>query len=66
MRGIVVEAIDEGYVGRSSAAAPAIDGLVYIETDQVLALGEFHQVEVVDTDEYDCYAVLSALLSSHT
>ncbi len=66
MEVLVEEETDEGYVGRSYADAPEIDGLVYIETDQVLALGEFHQVEVVDTDEYDCYAVLSALLSSHT
>ncbi|MGK0399285.1 MAG: ribosomal protein S12 methylthiotransferase, partial [Gammaproteobacteria bacterium] len=55
---LVEERTDEGYVGRSYADAPGIDGLVYIETDQVLALGEFHQVEVVDTDEYDCYAIL--------
>ncbi len=66
MKVLVEEETDEGYVGRSYADAPEIDGLVYIETDQVLALGEFHQVDVVDTDEYDCYAVLSALLSSHT
>jgi ribosomal protein S12 methylthiotransferase len=55
---LVEEETDEGYVGRSYADAPEIDGLVYIETDQALALGEFHQVEVVDTDEYDCYAIL--------
>jgi ribosomal protein S12 methylthiotransferase len=58
MQVLVEEETDEGYVGRSYADAPEIDGLVYIETDQTLALGEFHQVEVVDTDEYDCYGVL--------
>jgi len=58
MKVLVEEETDEGYVGRSYADAPEIDGLVYIETDQILALGEFHQVEVVDTDEYDCYATL--------
>jgi ribosomal protein S12 methylthiotransferase len=56
---LVEEETDEGYVGRSYADAPEIDGLVYIETDQVLALGEFSHVEVVDTDEYDCFGVLS-------
>jgi ribosomal protein S12 methylthiotransferase len=66
MKVLVEEETDEGYVGRSYADAPEIDGLVYIETDQVLALGEFHQVEIVDTDEYDCYAVLSDPLGSHT
>jgi ribosomal protein S12 methylthiotransferase len=59
MKVLVEEETDEGYVGRSYADAPEIDGLVYIETDQALALGEFQQVEVVDTDEYDCYAVLA-------
>jgi|TARA_B110000977_G_scaffold189579_1_gene259232 ribosomal protein S12 methylthiotransferase len=58
MKVLVEEQTDEGYVARSYADAPEIDGLVYIETDQALALGEFHQVEVVDTDEYDCYAIL--------
>jgi ribosomal protein S12 methylthiotransferase len=58
MKVLVEQQTDEGYVARSYADAPEIDGLVYIETDQALALGEFHQVEVVDTDEYDCYAIL--------
>ena len=58
MQVLVEEETDDGYVGRSYADAPEIDGLVYIETDQELALGEFSQVEVVDTDEYDCFAVL--------
>jgi ribosomal protein S12 methylthiotransferase len=58
MQVLVEEKTDEGYVGRSYADAPEIDGLVYIETDQALALGEFSQVEIVDADEYDCYGVL--------
>ena len=58
MKVLVEEETDEGYVGRSYADAPEIDGLVYIETDQDLALGEFCQVQVVDTDEYDCFGIL--------
>lgn len=58
MQVLVEEETDEGYVGRSYADAPEIDGLVYIETNQTLALGEFCQVEIVDADEYDCYGVL--------
>jgi len=42
MKVLVEEQTDEGYVARSYADAPEIDGLVYIETDQALALGEFH------------------------
>ena len=56
---VLVEAEDEtGYVGRSYADAPDIDGLVYIDCDEQLRLGEFYTVEITDTDEYDCYAVL--------
>jgi ribosomal protein S12 methylthiotransferase len=60
MKVLVEEETDEGYVGRSYADAPEIDGLVYIETDQTLALGEFCQVKVVDTDEYDCYGSVAS------
>jgi ribosomal protein S12 methylthiotransferase len=56
---VLVEARDEaGYVGRSYADAPDIDGLVYIDSDSRLTLGEFYTVEITDTDEYDCYSVL--------
>ena len=46
---------------RSYADAPEIDGLVYIDTDQSLKVGEFCQVRVTDSDEYDCYAKLGSL-----
>ena len=56
---VLVEGEDEaGYVGRSYADAPDIDGLVYIDSDSRLNLGEFYSVEITDTDEYDCYGVL--------
>ncbi|MDH5355836.1 MAG: 30S ribosomal protein S12 methylthiotransferase RimO [Gammaproteobacteria bacterium] len=55
---VLVEAEDEeGYVGRSYADAPDIDGLVYIDSEQPLTTGEFYTVEITDTDEYDCYGV---------
>ncbi len=57
---ILVESQDEqGWVGRSYADAPDIDGLVYINTDQTLKPGDFYPVEIGDTDEYDCYGVLA-------
>jgi ribosomal protein S12 methylthiotransferase len=47
---------DGGYLGRSYADAPEIDGLVHIATDGVLNQGDFCQVQVYDADEYDLYA----------
>ena len=47
-----------GYVARSYADAPEIDGLVNINTDTDLALGEFFRVEITAADEYGLYASL--------
>jgi ribosomal protein S12 methylthiotransferase len=56
---VLVEANSEdGFVGRSYADAPEIDGLVYIETEQELKIGEFYQVCITDSDEYDCHGHL--------
>ncbi len=49
---------DDGYAARSYADAPEIDGLVYINTDKNLNPGEFYQVKITDSDEYDCYGQL--------
>ena len=49
---------DDGYAARSYADAPEIDGLVYINTAQELKIGEFYQVKITDSDEYDCYGQL--------
>ncbi len=54
---VLVEDEDErGYLARSYADAPDIDGLTIIETDQVLPVGEFVEVTITDSDAYDCYA----------
>jgi ribosomal protein S12 methylthiotransferase len=50
---------DGGYLGRSYADAPEIDGLVHIATDSTLNQGDFCQVQVNDADEYDLYASLT-------
>ena len=55
---LVEQAHTIGYSARSYADAPEIDGVVYIETDQTLIPGEFCQIRVTDSDEYDCYAKL--------
>ena len=49
---------DGGYAARSYADAPEIDGLVHVDTEKSLSLGEFYQVRVYDSDEYDCYGHL--------
>ena len=59
MQVLVESRDDQGYIGRSYADAPDIDGLVYIDSDKELALGEFVNVEITDTDEYDCYGKLA-------
>jgi ribosomal protein S12 methylthiotransferase len=46
----------QGYVGRSYADAPEIDGLVHIATADGLQPGEFCRVEITGADEYDLYA----------
>ncbi len=43
-------------VARSSADAPDIDGVVYIEGGMVLPVGEFAEVRIVDADQHDLYA----------
>jgi ribosomal protein S12 methylthiotransferase len=57
---VLVETSDaQGYVGRSYADAPEIDGVVNIATDKKLSLGEFYRVEISAADEYDLYALPS-------
>jgi ribosomal protein S12 methylthiotransferase len=56
---VLVEAKnDNGFIGRSYADAPEIDGLVYIASDQELKIGDFYQIQITDTDEYDCFGHL--------
>ncbi len=53
---LVDEVDDEGAIARSSADAPEIDGLVYIENGQSLKVGEFASVRVTHTDAHDLWA----------
>ncbi len=55
---LVEEADEHGWVGRSYADAPEIDGLVYIQSEQPLAAGDFVNVLIQDSDEYDLYGVI--------
>lgn len=46
---------DDGifYIGRSYAEAPEIDNLIYVTSEEPLKLGEFVDVKILNTDEYD-------------
>ncbi|WP_435626307.1 30S ribosomal protein S12 methylthiotransferase RimO [Candidatus Ferrigenium straubiae] len=53
---LVDEVDEEGAVARSSADAPEIDGLVYIEDGQRLKVGDFVEVKITDSDTHDLWA----------
>ncbi len=54
---VLVDTISEqGAVARSAADAPEIDGTVIIQDGVHLPIGEFVQVEIVDSNEYDLFA----------
>jgi ribosomal protein S12 methylthiotransferase len=55
---LVEEEIENGWVGRSYADAPEIDGEVIIETDQQLNSGEFVEVNITASDDYDLFGEL--------
>jgi len=52
---VLVDDVDEdGSVARSAADAPEIDGLVYIDGED-LEVGEFVTVKITDSDEHDLW-----------
>jgi ribosomal protein S12 methylthiotransferase len=54
---VLVDAVDdEGTIARSSADAPEIDGLVFIDDFFDAEAGDFLRVRVLDADEHDLYA----------
>ena len=56
---LVDEVDEEGAIARSSADAPEIDGLVYIEAGQQLKVGDFAEVKITDSDEHDLWAEIT-------
>ncbi|MDS4070448.1 MAG: 30S ribosomal protein S12 methylthiotransferase RimO [Candidatus Competibacter sp.] len=59
---VLVDAVDEAgtAIARSTADAPEIDGVVYIEDGATLAVGEFVAARIVDADEHDLHAEVVA------
>jgi ribosomal protein S12 methylthiotransferase len=58
MRVLVDDVDEQGSVARSAADAPEIDGLVYID-GQELEVGEFVTVRITDSDEHDLWGELA-------
>ena len=51
---VLIDDVGEGgATGRSKADAPEIDGLVFVDTDRELQIGEWVQVKITEADEYD-------------
>ncbi|MDH3315388.1 MAG: TRAM domain-containing protein, partial [Gammaproteobacteria bacterium] len=54
---VLVDSIEDGYaIARSSADAPEIDGLVYVDGASNLVAGDFAQVVVERSDTHDLFA----------
>ena len=53
---VLVDAIEKDQIiARSSADAPEIDGLVYLPYKKDIQLGEFYNVKITDSDDYDLF-----------
>ncbi|HFE39557.1 MAG TPA: 30S ribosomal protein S12 methylthiotransferase RimO [Gammaproteobacteria bacterium] len=58
-RVIVDEITDEGFIARSQSDAPEIDGVVFVKTDKPCVVGDFVDVEIIDSSEHDLYGLIS-------
>ena len=56
MRVIIDRKEDEYYIGRSEFCSPEVDPEVLIKSDNVLHIGSFYNVRIIDSNEYDLYA----------
>lgn len=58
---VVVEGFDkygECYFGRSVNDAPDIDGKVFFNCKEKLSIGEFVNVDIIDTMDYDLFGTV--------
>ena len=53
---LVDERAEGGAFARSYADAPEIDGLVYVQSEGEITVGEFLEVEIISSDEHDLVA----------
>lgn len=51
---LIEEKIDDNnYVGRTYMDSPEIDGVTYVQSDKELEIGDFVQVKIIDSLDYD-------------
>jgi ribosomal protein S12 methylthiotransferase len=55
---IIDEVDDEGAIGRSMADAPEIDGVVYLNEENQVKVGDIIQVNIEHSDEYDLWGTV--------
>lgn len=56
---IIDEVDDEGAIGRSMADAPEIDGVVYLNGESRVGVGDIVMVKIDKADEYDMWGILA-------
>lgn len=59
MRVIIDRKEGEYYVGRTEYCSPEVDPEVLVCTDKSLRMGDFYQVRITDSEEFDIYAELA-------
>ena len=57
---VLIDAIDsEGMTGRSQGDAPEIDGSIFVEPSENVAIGDIVNIRIKDADEYDLYGAIA-------
>lgn len=59
MRVIIDRKEGDYYVGRTEYCSPEVDPEVLISSDKSLRIGDFYQVRITDSEEFDIYAELA-------
>ena len=55
---LIDEVDDEGAIGRSYADAPEIDGVVYLNDEFDVSVGDRVEVKIEHADEYDLWGTV--------
>lgn len=58
MECLIEDETEDAYIGRTHMDAPGIDGLIYINKDKTLNIGEFYDIIITGNDSYDLYGKL--------
>ena len=59
MRAIIDRKEGDYYVGRTEYCSPEVDPEVLVSSDKPLRIGDFYQVRITDSEEFDIYAELA-------